>query len=215
MNKIAFLTANLGNFDKFIDNVDQSIDYDFYRFTDKNFPPRFCSMTPRLQARIPKLFGYEMAPGYDYYIWLDSSCILSHRDSIKWLIEKCENKDMVVFKHPNRKSIREEACYLVKRLDNNCPYITPRYKNELLKEQLEVIEKDVNYVDDHLFASTCIVYKNKEKVINMMKEWWQHVSRYHSIDQLSFPYVIWKNNCKVRVIKDSYLKTPYLKYIRK
>jgi len=211
--KIAFLTANLGDFDKFIENEEQTVPHDFYRFTDSNFKPRHCSMTPRLQARIPKMTGLQMKPGYDAYIWLDSSCILAREDSIEWLLEQCGDKDMLVFKHPNRNSIKEEADYLKHRISKNCPYIVPRYKNERLNEQMDAIEKD-GYVDDHLFASTCIVYKNNERVSNMMKDWWYHTSVYHSIDQLSFPYVIWKNKCTFNVIEESYTKTPYLEYIR-
>jgi len=208
------ITANLGHFDKMIDPVQQSIPIDFTRFTDRNFPPRFNSMTPRLQARIPKMFGWQMVPEYDYYIWVDSSCALLHPDSAKWLLEQCKNVDMAVLKHPDRNSIQEEADYLKKRLSIDCSYITPRYKNELIDEQLEVIKRDKDFVDDKLFASTVIVYKNNSKVRYLMKEWWYHTSRFHSIDQLSFPYVIFKSGCKLNVIQDSYFKTPYISYIR-
>ena len=75
--KIAVITANLGNFDPNVDYAEQSLAYDFYKFTDENFPPRFNSMTPRLQARIVKMFGWQMVPPHDLYIWVDSSCILS------------------------------------------------------------------------------------------------------------------------------------------
>ena len=121
---------------------------------------------------------------------------------------------MAVFKHPNRNTIQEEADYLKLRLKNKCPYITPRYENELIDEQLEIIKEDKEYYDDKLFASTCIVYQNNERVQKMMKEWWHHISRYHSVDQLAFPYVIWKAGLDINVIQESYLKTPYLKYIR-
>ncbi|GAF81593.1 unnamed protein product, partial [marine sediment metagenome] len=55
--QVAVSTANLGNFDKQIEYIPQSVEYDFFRFTDENFPPRACSMQPRLQARIPKMFS--------------------------------------------------------------------------------------------------------------------------------------------------------------
>ena len=58
----AIVTANLGNFDKTVPYVKQSVPYDFYKFTDDNFPPRYCSMTPRLQARLVKMFMWEMVP---------------------------------------------------------------------------------------------------------------------------------------------------------
>ena len=211
--KIALLTSNLGNFDKDQNNEEQTLTYDYFCFTDKNFPPRSCSMTPRLQARIPKMSGLQMVPNYDIYVWLDSSCRLSKKDSLETLIKKCNDEDLLVFKHPNRNSILEEANYLKKRLDNNCPYITPRYKNERVDDQLDIIKKE-GYVDKNLFATTCIVYKNNKRVDNMMKEWWYHTSMYHSIDQLSFPYVIWKHNCSYSLEQEPYTKVDYLEFIR-
>jgi len=211
---IIILTANLGNFDKRIPNVEQTISHDFYRFTDENFPPRYGSMTSRLQARIPKMMGWQMKPGYDYYVWVDASCILSDRNSLKWLLMQCENVDFAVLKHPKRNSIKEEADYLKKRLEKKCEYVTPRYENELIDEQLEIINSDKEYVDDHFFASTVMVYKNTDKVHKALKNWFYHTARYHSIDQLSLPYVIWKAECSYNIIPGTYMNSTYIEYVR-
>src|ERR1035437_9134074 len=103
--KVAIISANLGSFDKPVEHARQSVPCDFFHFTDENFPPRFNSMTSRLQARIVKILGWQMVPGYDYYIWVDSSCALSRPDSVNWFLEQCRNVDMAVFKHPHRKTI--------------------------------------------------------------------------------------------------------------
>jgi hypothetical protein len=220
--KVAVITANLGKFDRTVPYVKQSVGYDFYMFTDENFLPRNCSMTPRLQARIVKTFGWQMAPGYDIYIWVDSSYSLQHQDSVKWFVEQCEGVDLAVLKHPMRNTIREEADYLEKRLTQEKakkkdPYVIKRYENELINDQLIEIEREKDFVDNHLFASTAFVYQNNERVRGMMKDWWYHISRYHSIDQLSLPYVIWKHGCSVRVIPTQHhhdFKIPYLTLTR-
>jgi len=216
--KIAVITANTGKFEKPVPYVEQSVPYDFHMFTDENFPPRYCSMTPRLQARIPKMFGWQMAPGYDYYIWVDSSCALLHPDSVKWFIVMCAKFDFVVFKHPSRNTIREEADYLKQRLRMNCDYITTRYKNELIDEQMKVIEDDPTYVDNRLIASTAFAYRNCEKIHNAMIQWWYHTSRFHSVDQLSFPYVLFKSWCSVNVIpvpmRQNVIKSMYVTHVR-
>lgn len=212
--RIAVITANLGGFEKPLKHPEQSVACDFFHFTDKNFPPRFNAMTSRLQARIPKMFGWQMVPGYDYYIWVDSSCVLTSADSIKLFLEQCKDADVVVFKHPNRGSIQEEADYLNYRLSINCPYITPRYKNELIDEQLAEIRADKSFEDNNLFASTGLIYRNNNKVRDMLKEWWYHTSRYHSIDQLSLPYVLAKSGCKLKIIPEKYSKSAYITYVR-
>lgn len=214
--KIAVLTADLGGFEqKFVENVPQSVKCDYFKFTDENFPPRKNSMSPRLQARIPKLFSWQMLPGYQYYLWVDSSCALSHPDSVAWFLKQCENVDFAFFKHPNRNSIEEEVNYIKKRISNNCPYLTPRYEGELIDEQLAAIKADDRYVDNRLFATTAFIYKNSGRVHSVMGHWWYHTSRYHSNEQISLPYVLGVSKCSVRIIPDPYMKIPYLKYIRK
>ncbi len=212
--KVAVITANVGNFEKPVEHPKQSIDCDFFHFNDQNFSLRTKALTPRLQARIAKMFGWQLAPGYDYYIWVDSSCTLTGPDSLKLFLKKAEDVDVVVFKHPNRNTIQEEADYLKYRLSINCPYITPRYKNELIDEQLAEIHADKEFTDDNLYASTALVYKNTQQVKDMLKEWWYHTSRYHSIDQLSLPYVLAKSGLKVNVLPDKYSDSPYITYVR-
>jgi hypothetical protein len=221
--RIAVVTANMGDFDKLVPYVPQSIPYDFHIFTNANFPLRYRSMTPRLQARIPKMFAWQMVSGYDYYIWVDASFSLQHIDSVKWFVEQCSGADIAVLKHPMRNSIREEATYLRQRLqkEHQNPsmdqYVTSRYDNELIDDQLSEIVSDKEYVDDRLYASTAFVYRNIEKNRVMLKDWWYHTSRYHSVDQLSFPYVLFKNNCRVKVIPTEHhhdFKLPYLTLVR-
>lgn len=102
---VCCITANTGSFEKPVPFVEQSVPYDFFMFDDANFPPRHNAMTSRLQARIPKMFSYQMAPGYKYYMWVDSSCTLHHEDSIAWFMEKLGDADIALFKHPARNTI--------------------------------------------------------------------------------------------------------------
>lgn len=216
--KVAVITANIGGFEKPFPYMFQSVPYDFHMFNDDNFPPRVCSMTPRLQARIVKMFGWQMAPNYDYYIWVDSSCSLRHQDSIKWFVEQGEGKDLVVFKHPTRNTIQEEADYLKHRIAINCEYILSRYKNELVDEQMAAIHEDKDFVDNQLFASTAFAYRNNERVREMMVQWWYHTSRFHLVDQLSLPYVMWKVQCTYMVVpvpmRQNVISSPYVTHVR-
>lgn len=209
---LAIVSANLGNFDKSVAHCFQDWPRGFSRIevklvTDDDFPPRLASMTPRLQSRIVKTHMWEFMPGFDYYLWVDSSCRLPVGDSSDWFVRKLGAGDIAVFKHPHRKTVQEEANYLKHRLNIKCPYITPRYKDELIDEQLTAVEPD-----EELFASTAFIFRNSYAVRSAMKDWWYHISRYHSIDQLSLPWAI--RDLDVRIIEENYLKTPYLEYIR-
>lgn len=211
MAKIAYLSANLGGFDQPVDPVAQELpdgmELTFRRITDNEFPLRSKSMTPRLQARIVKMHTWQFLPGYDYYLWVDSSCTLPRPDSARWFLNQLGDNDIAVFKHPNRNTVQEEADYVKHRLSINCPYVTPRYENELIDEQLAEVDPD-----QELYASTAFIFRDSPAVREAMKNWWYHTSRYHSIDQLSFPFVL--SGLKVKVIPDSYTKCAYLEFTR-
>ncbi len=212
--KIAVISANMGDFEKPVDNVGQSVDYDFYRFTDENFRPRFRSIYPRLQSRIPKMFGWQMVPDYDFYVWMDASYSFLNPDSVKWFVSQCDGVDFATFKHPCRDTIQEEVDYIKISIKAANSYIRSRFRNELMDEQLAEIKTDPNYVDDCLFAGGTFVYRNNETIHKMMKEWWYHTSRYHINDQLSLPYVVKKSGCKYNLIPSKYYDGPYRTRIR-
>lgn len=210
--RVAILTAILGDFDTPVDPVQQKIDGEvvFHRFTDKDFPP-IASMDPRFQYRIPKMFGWEMFPGYDYYIWLDGSFSFDRWDSAQWFLDQIGDAEAAFFKHPWRNTAQEETDHIEEYLQKGDKYITPRYRNGLHKEQMAKILFDQGYIDDKLYTSTAFIYKNNAKVHQSFKTWWQHTSRYFTVDQIALPYVT--RFLKVNVINQNQYKCKYLKLV--
>jgi hypothetical protein len=211
--KIAVLTANLGGFDNVIQSVAQTlpigIEATAFQFNDANFPP-ITGLTNRLQYRIPKLFGWEMFPGYDIYIWLDGSMSLQHPESVMWFLQQLGDSDMAFFKHPWRKTIRDEVDHIEEKLQQGNTYITSRYKNGLHKEQLALILDDTKYKDDHLFASTAFIYRNTERVKETLQVWWFYQSRYFTCDQVVLPYVLHNSKLKINTINQNIFKSEYI-----
>ena len=214
--KIAILTANLGDFDENIDPVKQDSEHEikFHRWTDDDFPP-IAGLTPRLQYRIPKLFGWEMFQGYDIYVWMDASFTLSHPDSVNWLLEKLGDKDAAFFKHPQRKTIKEEVDHVEKKLKEKHPYMVPRYENGLHKEMYKRVKDDEWYEDNVLYTSTAFIYRNNTKVQNAMEMWWYFQSRYFTVDQISQPYVMWLQDVSINLIEEDQYKCDYLQLVSK
>lgn len=209
---VAVTSANLGSFDKKQNHVPQEYhdgDVAYHTWTDENFEPRKNSMTPRLQARIPKMMSWNMLPGHDFYLWVDSSCQLADKGSVKWFMDQLGSADFAFFRHNKRKTVGEEAEYLRKRLDMGCPYITPRYKGEHLDRQMAVIEED-----NPLFATTAFIYNDTKEARDALTLWWLHTSLYHSIDQLSLYKAVTDAGASYNVIDEDYLKCKYLEYIR-
>lgn len=103
--RILVVSANLGGFDKPSDHVEQKdvgAEVDYYTFNDENFPPRDKAMTPRLQARLPKCFAWQIRPGYDYYLWIDGNLTLKDPHSLKHFVDMLQGHDLVALQHHRR-----------------------------------------------------------------------------------------------------------------
>ena len=221
--KIATLSANLGSFDTtpqepVRQDLPFGLEMAFHRFTDEDFPP-ITGLTGRFQYRIPKLFGWEMFPGYDFYIWLDSSMSLQRADSVRWLMKQLGGADAAFFAHPWRSSVKEEAEHIEKKLQENNKYIVPRYKNGLHKEMYDQILRKEGFVDNNLFASTVFVYANTRPVHALMKTWWYYQSRYYTCDQLALPLAIHNTQVRwpllVNKIPDNLFESDYISLVSK
>lgn len=192
---IAVLSANLGGFDTPHEPVPQTgVNYFQHTFTDIDFKP-ITGLTPRFQYRIPKIFGWQMRPGHQYYLWMDAAFTLAKPDSLKWFVDQIGHNDFAFFAHPNRSSIKEEVEHIEEQLNKKgktkgSRYLLDRYKNGLHKEQYADILLDKDYEDDVLFHSGVFMYKDYEHTRDVMKLWWMHQSRYWTCDQVPLPYVL-------------------------
>ena len=221
--RIAFVSANLNNFD----SAQPLLEQDFsdwpevgslyhHVFTDEDFPPRKNALHPRLQQQICKMFSWQLLPGYDYYMWMDSSCAVATPKTVGYFYDLCTStqSDFVFFHHPQRRSIKEEANYLRVKLAEGNKYLTPRYAGEFLDGLEQEVFSDPTFKDTRLYASTTFMYKNTKKTQKALKEWWYFSSRYHALDQLALPFVLWKMACRVAPIRENYLKSSLLTYTR-
>jgi hypothetical protein len=198
--QIAVLSANLGGFDTPVKHTEQDVEVTYHTFTYDNFP-QIADLPPRFQYRIPKLFGWQMFPGYDCYIWLDSSMQLTRPDSVSWFIKQLGDKDIAFFKHPWRKTVKDEVDFIEERLKINDPYITPRYKNGLHKEFLEA------YGDNDLYASPVFTYKTSGT--KALWEWWTLQSRYYTCDQVALSQAL--KDVQVAVLPGHVFRSEYIK----
>lgn len=212
--KVAVVTANLGAIDETRVHESQSVNHDSYVFDDTSFPPRFNALTPRLQAKIPKFFAWQLVPDYDYYVWLDSSIRMKRSDTVGWLLSYCESSDFAVFKHDRRTTVAAETQRVAKALRQNSISATLRYENEWIDEQLAVIQADSSFVDGNLAAAGVFIYRNTPQVQLLLKEWWYHVSRYCIQDQISLPYVLETSGVSYTLIDEIYWDCEYVEFRR-
>jgi hypothetical protein len=222
--KIALISADLGKFRNNLTSeyVKQELPegwtLDIHFFDDANFPGR-PSLSPRLQAKIPKMLGYELLPGYDFYIWLDSSFALSHKNAVVWFVESCQNADIAVFKHPYRNTICEEVKYIVSSMEAGDEYLIERYKDEPIREQVDLYCSDRDYSANSLYALGAFIYRKEllnQPGKNILPLWFYHNSRYSIQDQLSFPYLADRltssKGLKVAEFSDGIFSNRYIRF---
>ena len=218
--RIAFLTANLGKIDRNLQSlhVPQTVEIDFHAFDDQNFPPR-PSLTPRLQAKIPKMMGWQMVPGYDLYIWGDANITFARADSVAWLVEQLGDADLAFFKHPDfRTTIKAELEHMAWHISgesgnaNAKQYHTERYGAEPIRYQVETYLADPAFMDNALYAGGMFIYRNNERTQKVLSDWLLHNALYSIQDQLSLPYVLSKSGCAVHTIDESIWNNRYLDY---
>jgi len=216
MTRVTMLSANLGGFDRFIPPVPQEdVTFLSHCFTDANFPARRRIMSPRLQARIPKMFGWDMLPGADVYIWIDASFRMVEKHAAEWFVDELGTADIALFRHPNRHTIREEALHIQEKIKNQSPYLTERYEGEDLEGQLRaVLQFKEGYEDDTLYATMAFAYRPTQRIRFLLTDWWVHTSRFHAVDQLALPYLVWDHGVAVSLLPGDPYHHPMIEFTR-
>ena len=216
--KIGLLSANLGGFENPVPHVPQVMrdgsEVVSRLVTDADFPPRTKTMLPRLQMGAVKRFAWEWIPNCDVYVWVDSSVTLFRPDSVQWFVDTLGDANLALLPHPDRHSICEEAEFLRAKLAVGNSYLTSRYENERLDAQLEAVAVD-GFVDAHLYASTAFAFRDSLPVREMFKDWWVHCTKYHALDQLSLPFVVWNHGMFVNHLSGHLYRHEHLTYTRK
>lgn len=219
--KIAYISANCGGTDKNLQDQHkkQTVPVDYFYFDDSNFPPRSEALHPRLQAKIPKMFGWDLVPGYDYYIWADATITLSNEIAVEWLLSKVRGHDIALFRHHDkRSSIGQELRFMERRMNGLRgdsviqEYLNNRYQHEPMEAQVDQYLSDPNFTDDMLYSGGLFIYANTREAREMLKDWFTENARWSIQDQLSLPYVLSKSGCKVKTIKRNLLKNEYVEY---
>lgn len=212
--KVLVTTASFGSElgSKWVDQVSDKYKISFNRIDDTIESPRKKAMVPRLRAKIPKMIVWEDHPGYDYYIWIDSTFSISDPSAIERMVDQCIGVDACFFKHSVRSSVKQEVDFVTSLLKSGNAYLIDRYEGERMIDQVNSYSKDPRWKDDVLFECGTFIYSksaisNKEH--NVMKEWFYHNCIWSVQDQLSLPYLLYKFNINYKILEDNVYNNSY------
>lgn len=196
--KILLITANLSAAeDQKTRSIPQSLDPNFnvslLSLNDKNFPPRFNALHPRLHAKIPKMLAWEYFSNFDYYIWMDASYEFSGLNSLSNIISALCNFDFSIIKHWDRSSIYDELVFMKDQMNSGSQYLINRYLNEYMDEQVHSYISTPGFTDNKLYAGGLFCYSKylTDSKPQFFRDWFYHCARYSVQDQLSLPYLLW------------------------
>ena len=203
---IAVVTANYGNYDTIKEiNIYNKDFFDWYLFTDSNidnkdynvihYPLQFDyahnNDFNRLYSKYIKCqsLNIDILKKYKYIIWIDSSVDIKNNNLINDIIKLLENKkDLYFYEHFYRNNINDE--YAISKT-------LTKYNNNKLDEQIQKYNE--TFTNNILYECGFFICKNNEDNIKLLNDWWEENIHYSYQDQISLPYVLWKNN-----------KTPFL-----
>lgn len=197
--KIAIYTAIFGGYDKLQEPLYINPMCDYYVFTDqdvdsesvwKKIPissiPNYSHLDSYHLSKIVKILPHLFFQKYDYSIWVDGTTLILA--DLMAFIDKMdyESKYIAMFDNPVHDSIYTEANFLI-------------YYNRVSEKD---IKKQVDYYrscgyPDHngMFECTIIVRKHTdESCKKIMEDWWKQINQFTMRDQISFPFVLWRNN---------------------
>jgi MoaA/NifB/PqqE/SkfB family radical SAM enzyme/quercetin dioxygenase-like cupin family protein len=205
MKKIVVYTVITNNYDKLRNPsyIDQDVDYVCLTEQRVWFSlinntvwqikplPRYRCDDVRRQRRA-KILPHRFFPEYEYSVYVDGNIHII--GDVTQVLKRHGDPKILSFKHPDRDCIYAEGDECIALGKDEPATISGQlnqYRSEGYPAHGGLIEGNV-----------LIRRHNDAEVKKVMEDWWQEVTTKSRRDQLSFNYVIWKNNSRYRVMGD-------------
>jgi len=194
MKKIIY-TVILGNSKKLSLNEPryQNRDWELICFTDRNIYSNDWKIVkvkckdPLKKSREIKI-RCDQFLDFDVCLYMDSQFVI--KSNVDNFIKENLRNDFLLMKHSCRHCAYREArrCIKVKKGDGN-----------IIMKQAVQYKKEGFPKKFGLYACGIMVRKNTEEVADFMKLWHDEIVKYTYRDQISLPYILWKNPINIDV----------------
>ena len=205
-------TAIIGDYDDLRDPLIVEPGVSYVCYTDQKhiksdvWDIRYIDEVPEekraIRVREYKMLPHKFFPEYESSIWVDAS--LKIIGKLTELIEKYQkHANFLLMPHNERICVYDEAFEVIKLL------LTPKHK---VFAQVKYYLNDGYPCDNILLVGGFLARNhNDDKVIQTMGQWYKEVCSHSKRDQISLPYVIWKNKlfydlCDLYFGDNKYLK---------
>lgn len=195
-NQIAVYTCIVGEYDEIKEPQFVSNDCDYYILSDKmpeketvfkflninDYLPKGIEDNTR-KNRYVKINAHKVFPQYKYSIYIDGN--LTIKADMTKCIENLPSTRVAVAGESYWDNVYVEGIRCIE---------SKRDQKELICKQLE--KYWLQGMPEHFGSFLCNVLireHNNPKCICLMEDWWKQLVQYSKRDQISFPYVLWKN----------------------
>ena len=205
--KIAIYTSIFGGYDDLIDDQYQMDGVDYICFTDRDLESETWKVIkstpiyndPNRNAKKYKILPHRYLKDYDYSIWIDGNIKV-----ISDIRALCNGDSYKVYDHmqvfDKRNCIYDEAQAILNFGKINSER-TPERGIKNWKDNPKLIADQMNryisegYPKNNGLATNPIIVRNHNDsdVIAVMEDWWSEIKYNSKRDQLSFNYIVWKN----------------------
>ena len=199
-DRIAVYTCIIGGYDELWEPLIHPSNIDYFAITDFEIPPssKWKRIDPNsfeeasgyngsLKNRFFKMFPHIVFPNYRYSIYVDGNFRIC--TDFTEHVNRLSVYGFSHFRHSQRNSVLQEAeaCKLLKKEDP-----------ETIDKYIENLRMN-GFPDDYGLVACDIIVRehNKESCIQVMEQWWVEFRDYVRRDQLSLPYVLYKNGIKI------------------
>lgn len=195
-SKIAVYTCIIGNYDNVLEPIYIEPEIDYYIFCDFEIPDEsawkkiditsfeeYKKYTGIQLNRKIKMLPYDYLSGYDYTVYIDGNIEIV--TGIRSLISNMRDYGMGIHYHKERDCIYDEVSAI------------EHYKKadiKLVKKQIQEYKAGGMPAHFGLFENSIIIRDHhNERIHVLMREWWAEYLKFPTRDQLSLPFLVWKN----------------------
>jgi hypothetical protein len=192
--KMVVYTGIFGHYDTLWNPlyIDENVDYicftDDRNLTSDYWKIRYVECEDSnnaLNVRKYKCMPHRFLPEYDVSVWIDAR--LQPKSSIlEYIRNNMHEAGILFFPHYSRDCVYEEGAENITQHRENVGKII----NQMYKYFGE------GYPEHNgLYCGTCIAREhNRYNIINLMEDWYSEILNTSARDQISLPYVLWKND---------------------
>lgn len=111
----------------------------------------------------------DLLKNYKYIIWMDASAKITNKNFVNDILNLINlDKDLYIYENATLNTIRSQAIFSSRLI---------KYENHNLTQQVKDYIKN-GLIDQILYETGFLLYKNSEKVKNLMNDWWKEVCKY-------------------------------------